>query len=140
MASKIFLDANVLLDLTLKRENYNDAKEIIELVINNKVEAFITPSIVHIIGHYLTKYYNADKAREIILALLANVKTIDIPHEVVLIALHSQIKDIEDSLQYYAARHHKINYFISMDKALQKKATITLPVLKPGEFLFMINP
>jgi hypothetical protein len=37
MASKIFLDANILLDFLLKRADYTDSKKIIQLVIDKKL-------------------------------------------------------------------------------------------------------
>ena len=40
MASKVFLDANILLDFTLKRDNYDVSKGIIELAVNGQVQAF----------------------------------------------------------------------------------------------------
>jgi len=35
--------------------------------------------------------------------LKEDIKVIDIPHENVVAALHSKIKDMEDALQYYTA-------------------------------------
>ena len=49
MASKVFLDANILLDFTLKRNGYDAAKKINELAVAGQVQAYITPSIVHIV-------------------------------------------------------------------------------------------
>ena len=135
MAFKVFIDANILLDFTLKRSDYERAKQIIALSVNGTIEAFITPSIVHIIGYWLTKEYGNTKAKEILLTILSDITVIDIPHEIVLNALHSKINDIEDSLQYYTAIHHKLDYFISRDKQLQKQCIPTLPVYTPNEFL-----
>jgi predicted nucleic acid-binding protein len=135
MGSKVFLDANILLDLTLKREHYPSAKRIMEWVENDRTQAFITPSIVHILGHYLTKSYGSIQAKEIILTVLIYVTVIDIPHEVTITALNSRINDIEDSLQYYAAIHNKLDYFISRDKQLQKSSIPVLPVCSPEEFI-----
>ncbi len=135
MASRIFLDANILLDFILKREAYPVARKIMELSINGQIQAFITPSIVHIVGYWLTKAYGNAKAKELLLTLLADVGVIDIGHEITLTALHSKIKDIEDALQYYTAIHHKVDIFISRDKDLQKAAIPTLPVCTPDEFL-----
>ncbi len=135
MASKVFIDANILLDLSLKREKYDVAKEIIELAVNDKIKAFITPSIVHIVGYWLTKTYGNAKAKELLLTLLADVSVIDISHEIVLNALHSAIKNTEDALQYYTALHHKVDYFITQDKQLQKQSIASLPVYAPEEFL-----
>lgn len=135
MAFRIFLDANILLDFTLKREAYPVARKIIEQAVIGQVQAFITPSIVHIVGYWLTKAYGNSKAKELLLTLLADINVIDIDHEITLAALHSKIKDIEDALQYYTAIHHKVDYFISRDKDLQKVSIPTLPVYTPDEFL-----
>jgi predicted nucleic acid-binding protein len=51
MASRVFLDANVLLDFTLKREAYTVAIEIMNMVVNGQVQAYVTPSIIHILGY-----------------------------------------------------------------------------------------
>ena len=109
MASKVFLDANILLDFTLKRGGYDAAKKIIELIVNGQIQAFITPSIVHIVGYWLTKSYGNAKAKELLLTLMADVYVIDISHEITLNALHSKIKDIEGALQYNMALHHKVD-------------------------------
>lgn len=135
MASKVFIDANILLDFLLKRDDYKEAKQIIELAVEGEIAAFITPSIVHITGYWLTKAYGVTKAKELLLTLLADIAVIDISHEITLVALHSRIKDIEDALQYYTAIHHKLNYFISRDKHLQKEGIPVLPVFTPKEFL-----
>lgn len=138
MASNLFLDANILLDFTLKREAFTVSKKIMELVVNGQVQAFITPSIVHILGYWLTKAYGNAKAKELLLVLLADVTVVDISHETTMIALHSKIKDIENALQYYTAIHHKLDYFISRDKILLKDAIPALPVYTPQEFLKLI--
>lgn len=135
MAFKIFIDANILLDFTLKRADYAEAKQIFELSVTRQIHAFISPSIVHITGYWLSKAYGDAKAKELLLTLLTDVKVIDIPHEIVLNALHSKINDIEDALQYYSAIHHRLDYFISRDKQLQKQSIPVLPVYTPVEFI-----
>lgn len=135
MASKVFLDANIILDFTLKRSHYNVAKEIIHLVVTGRINAFVTPSIIQICGYWLTKAYGYAKAKELLLALLNDITCIDLPHDKVVNALHSSIKDMEDAIQYYCALHHKIDYFISRDKDLHKLGIPALPVYSPEDFL-----
>lgn len=135
MASKVFLDANVLLDFTLKREAYPETQKLIQLIIEGKIQAFITPAIVHIVGYWLTKAYGSKKTKEILLSLLADINSIDITHEIVINALLSKIDDIEDALQYYTAIYHKLDYFISQDKDLKKVSSSVLPVYSVKEFL-----
>lgn len=122
MASKVFLDANVLLDFLLKRDRYDDVKQIIKLVVDKRIQAFITPSVVHIVGYWLTKSYGTAKAKELLLLLLTDITVIDSNHQLTMIALHSKIDDIEDASQYYTALHHKLDVFISSDKKLQNPA------------------
>jgi hypothetical protein len=45
------------------------------------------------------------------------------------------MSDIEDSLKYYTALHHKLNFFITGDKDLQRSAIPFLPIYSPGDFL-----
>lgn len=74
-------------------------------------------------------------AKELLLTLLADITVIDLPHEIAVSALHSRITDIEDALQYYTAIHHKLDYFISCDKQLQKQGIPALAVYMPEDFL-----
>jgi predicted nucleic acid-binding protein len=135
MGSKIFLDANLLLDFTLKRDSYDEAKKVIDLIIAGKIQAFTTSAVIHITGYYLTKFYGSDKTKELLLMILVEVTLIDITHETAIVALSSKFTDIEDALQYYTAIHHRLDYFISRDKQLQKSSIPTLPVYTPQEFI-----
>lgn len=139
MAPKVMLDANIILDFTLKREQYESARQVFTLTVKGSVKSFITPSIVHICGYWLTKAYGHEKAKKLMLTMLADVATIDINHETTIAALHSSIRDIEDALQYYTALYHKIDYFISRDKQLHKDSLAILPVYTPEQFLKQIN-
>ncbi|MDB4904049.1 MAG: hypothetical protein JWQ63_3330 [Mucilaginibacter sp.] len=135
MAVKIFLDANILLDYALNREHYTEAEKVLDLVVNKKVHAFITSSVLHITCYWVSKVYGNIKTKNLLISFLADISIIDIPHEIALAALNSRIDDIEDALQYYTAIHHKLDYFISRDKQLQKDSIPILPVFTPHEFM-----
>jgi predicted nucleic acid-binding protein len=139
MAVKIFLDANILLDYTLKRPDFEEAEAVLNMVATKKVNAFITTSVLHIVGYWIAKAYGNKTAKTLLISFLADIAVIDAPHEIALVALHSKIDDIEDALQYYAAIHHKIDYFISRDKQLQKDSISVLPVLTPSELIGVLN-
>ena len=139
MASKVFLDANLILDLAFKRDGYEQSREIFELILNGTIKGFISSSIIHIIGYFLTKAQGNKFAKEFIITMLADVSVIDLPHETVINALHSKINDLEDALQYYTALHHKLDFFISSDKELQKQSMAILPVLSPRDFIIEIS-
>lgn len=135
MASKLFLDANIILDLTLKREGYLHAKQITETAILGQIRLYTSSSIIHIVGYWLTKAYGPNKAKELLLALLDDVQILETNHETTTNAFHSKITDIEDAIQYHTALHHKMDGFISRDKLLKKMSTSTLPIYTPQEFL-----
>jgi predicted nucleic acid-binding protein len=135
MASKVFLDANILLDFTLQRLNYNEAKEILQRGIDGEMQLYTTPAVLHIASYWLTKAYSSAIAKKLILTLLADVQVIDCDHATVLMAINSNIDDVEDALQYYAALKYGIIYFISSDKKLKKAAIPQLPVYTAKEFL-----
>ena len=120
MASKAFLDANILLDLTLKRDGFDSAKTIIELAIKGHVNLYTSSSIIHIVGYWLTKAYTTDQAKDLLIALLDDVQVLETDHETVVHALQSPIADIEDAIQYHTGVYHRMDRFITRDKILKK--------------------
>jgi len=139
MAFKVFLDVNILLDFTLQRDGYAQSKTIITWAEEGIIQGFVSPTVVQICSYWLAKAYGVKKAKEIMTTLLAFARIIDTPHEVVLAALHSSMDDIEDALQYYTALHHGMTYVISQDKAFQKAALPSLPVISAADFIMLIN-
>src|SRR4030095_5363695 len=129
MAFKVFLDANFLLDITLTRPGVADAKAVIQASLNNKVELYTSPSVLHITAYFTSEFYSNRQTKQIILTLLNNVHIIDCDHATALAALLSaEIDDTEDALQYYTALKFGIDYFISTDRKLKKAAIPQLPV------------
>lgn len=139
MALKIFLDANVILDFVLKRKNYEDVKLIFEQEEKGNIKLFISSSILHIIGYWLTKYLGVHVAKTTLLKLLAHIKVIDSNHEGALEALKSDIKDIEDALQYFTALNHKMDYLISFDIDFKKFANSKLPIVDVKDFIKLMT-
>ncbi len=137
MAFRIFLDAEVLLDFTLKRQAgaYSVARRLMEWAVKGRVQVFITAAVVRDIGHALTQAYGQEQAKAVLLALLAEVQMIDPGYETTVNALHSRMEDISDALSYYTALHHRLDYFITRDMHLSKAAIPVLPVCTPEEFL-----
>lgn len=135
MGSKVFLDANVLLDFLLKREQYNEARTLFQQITEHNIQGYISPSILHILGYWLSKAYGNETTKSLLLSLLTDISVIDCTHTIAEMALNSKINDIEDALQYYTAIEHNLDYFISGDKQLKKSAIRSLPVYNLKEFL-----
>lgn len=129
MANKVFLDANVILDFILKRENYQSIKLIFELEERNRIKLFMSLSVLHIVAHWLTKYLGNEVTKITMLRLLDHIKIVDGNHNICVKALESAFNDIEDAIQYQVALHHKIDFIISSDKDFQKYSSEKLPIV-----------
>lgn len=77
MASKLFLDANVILEYFLKRVNSDDVRELFHTVEKGINRAFTSTSIFQTCGYVLLKTYGKDATRKVMLALLNDVTIID---------------------------------------------------------------
>ena len=129
MAFSVFLDANVVLDYALKRDNYSQVKMLFELEQQSKIKLYMSSSIVHVIGYFLTKFIGSTLAKTTILKLLSVVQIVDGSHDTTLLALQSENPDIEDALQYQIAIKNKMDFFISSDKNFQKYSLLNLPII-----------
>jgi predicted nucleic acid-binding protein len=135
MAYKIFLDANVILDHSLKRKGYENVKNIFLAIESGILKAYISSSILHILYYILNKELSNKICKEILINILTETTIIDTPQDVAINAIVSKFDDTEDALQYYTAMHHKLEYFITSDRKLKKEATSLLPIYYPSEFI-----
>lgn len=135
MASRILLDANVLIDYLLKREHFETSKRLLQGLLDHHYRIFITPAILHITAYWLRKALGASTAKEISIELLRNIKVVDCDHKTAVLALNSTLNDVEDALQYYTALQHNMDFVITQDQKFQKQAIPSLPIYSPESFL-----
>jgi len=135
MGYKIFFDINVVLDYTLQRDNFDDMKIIIESMEQGYQRGFITSATIHTLSYFLSKEYEQQKVKAILLDLLSFITVIDAPQYVINNALLANFNDIEDALQVYTALHYKMNYFITSDKKLMKESSEILPIISAKDFV-----
>ena len=136
MVSKIILDANVLLDITLSRSgDVDDLKKIYKAIVEGKFKSYVTTSIIHICAYWLKNEMSMDAAKKTILAILNDIKVIDAAHDKIVHALQSDMNHIEDALQYYVAMDHNLDCFITKDKKFIKAAKPQLAVYDPATFI-----
>lgn len=134
MASRLFLDANVILEYLLARENKESVRNIFLQVENGIIKAFTSTSIVQTCGYILLKVHGKVTARKILLGILKDISIIDCRHDTAIVALNSNIADLEDAIQYYSALQHNMDYYITFDKELIKHSALNLPILTPMDF------
>ena len=139
MPSKVFVDANLFLDLTLQRAGHLEASAIIQLRVDGKIQIYTTPAVLHIVAYFTSQHYTATQTKQIILTLLNDVQIIDCDHITAITALNNNFDDTEDALQYFAALREEVDYFVSSDRKLRKSAIPQLPVYAAAELLAELN-
>ena len=133
MASKLFLDINIIIDYVQERDYELDAiKEIMQLAELRKLELFISESVI------ATSFYFLKKQKIDALSVLREIcKTVSVVPFVKDI-LHYPVekyKDIEDGLLYFLAAKAKMDYFITRNVKDFVFLFPSLPVMSPTNFL-----
>ena len=134
MASRLFLDANVILEYFLARENKEYVRSLFLQVESGTIKVFTSTSIIQTCGYILLKVHGKVITRNILLGMLKDVIIIDCRHDTAIVALNSNISDLEDAIQYYSALQHNMDYYITFDKELIKHSALNLPILTPMDF------
>ena len=139
MVFKVYIDINVLLDFFLKRRDFIDTERIIQFILDDKIDACISISVLQTLSFYLQKDFGSRTAKQLLMELLINVKLIESDKQAVMQALTSNFKDIEDAVHYFTAVSHKIDYIITNDIHFQKTALPILPVISVQQFIKKIS-
>jgi len=132
---KIFVDANVFIDVQRKRANWKKSFLVIKSVIDKRSEGFIsalTPIIIYFLRRRIT---SEERAREETLTLTRSFRIIDLTSEIVKAAFEEdRIKDFEDAIQFHSAKG-RANVFITRNKKDYEGIKDEIEVLTPEEFL-----
>lgn len=133
MANKLFLDINIIIDFVEERPNELDAiKEIIFLAQLNKVELFISESVIAT-SIYLLKKQNID-ALSVFREICKTVGVVAFSKDILYFPLE-KYKDTEDALLYFLAVKAKMDYFITRNVKDFIFLFPSLPVMSPTNFL-----
>ena len=115
---KIMIDTNVILDFFLSREPHaSAAKQLFEMVCQEKIEAFTTASSVTDIYYIIAKRLGDATARKAIQQLLNIIGVIAVDGDDCTNALNLPIPDFEDTLIIVCVNKQTIDCIISNDKA-----------------------
>ncbi|MFP3089569.1 PIN domain-containing protein [Treponema sp. TIM-1] len=138
MKEKLFFDNDIILDISIKRDELlkNDVNEAITLI--NLVEADeyqgYTSTVIFTNTYYIQKKLK-DHTTSINflkkLRLLLTVLPVD--DKIIQKALESGFNDFEDAVQYFTAVENKMDYIITRNIEDYKKSTIK--VYTPSQYL-----
>jgi predicted nucleic acid-binding protein len=138
MKEKIFFDNDVILDISIKRDNdIKDSIKLINLVEEGEYRG-CTSSVIFTNTYYIQKKL---KDHEISINFLRKLRLIitvlNVDDIIIQKALESGWNDFEDSVQYFTAVQNKMDYIITRNTDDYKKSII--PVYTPTEFLKMVE-
>lgn len=135
---KVLIDTDVILDFLYGREDYYaNAVKIFTLIENNKFNAYVSSLIIWNLFYLLSKYLGSKEARKKIKAFRSIINIIPIDADIIDLALSSNMKDFEDSIQYFASVKEGIDIIVTRNKKDYPKGTI--PIMTPAEFIKTID-
>lgn len=135
---KILLDANICLDILMKR-NPGKTEKIVEMAEEGSISLFVSTSIVHILAYFTTKSYGFELARKLLLHFLENVEVLDLPHKETIQAIVMAKTDVEDSIQLKVALFHELDILVTNDVKFIKEASPILTTLSLEAFIQEFN-
>jgi predicted nucleic acid-binding protein len=118
VVSRVFLDANILLDLVLKRGQFAEARALWAAIAEGRFTGLTMVSSLNVCAHWLTKSFGHTTAKTVLKGLLDELQLAEPDKSVMRKALASGIKDIEDAFQFYTAVHCKADVLVTQDKGL----------------------
>jgi predicted nucleic acid-binding protein len=129
---RIFIDADIILDLLLAREPFfSGATRLFSLVQDGEIEGCVSPLIFSNLFYVLRKELSGPEAVSALrkLRLLTNV--LPVGEETIDLALASSFTDFEDAIQYYAALAQDLDAIVTRNKQDYRPAK--LPILTAEE-------
>ena len=125
---KVFLDANVFLDLFLDRARFADAAEIIlGWCEEGKIEGYASATNIANIYYLINQQKTKAETRKIIRKVLEFLSVPATSRKDLLLAIESDFSDFEDGIQYYSALNiDAVNYIITRNKKDFKTSAITV--------------
>ena len=132
---KIFIDSDIILDLLLKRNKYEDAAKLITKIVDNQFIGYTTPIVIANIHYIMTKLENKTKSIENIKKLRKIISLLTVDEKIIDATLELGATDFEDSIQFITAEKNKLDFIITRNKRDYKQSKIH--VLDAEEFLFL---
>ena len=132
--SRVFLDADVILDLFIQREPFHlQAVRLFSVLKKSKTPSFTSPVVVANVHYLLARIRNRRYALEKVRQLRKLVSIAPVTEEIVDAALGAPQKDFEDSIQYECAVANRMSVIVTRNvKDFPKGA---MRIAEPLEYL-----
>lgn len=132
---KVLIDTDVLMDFFFDRKPFSKfATELINQCANRQVQGFTTPIIISNVYYLLRKTADHEIIVEKLKQLLMIIEIVKVDKNIVLNALNSEFKDLEDAFQNFSAvENEQIKIIITRNLKDFKKSE--LAVMTPETYL-----
>jgi len=137
MCEKVFLDANIFIDLNDEtRETSKESLAILDYLVKQKISIYTSCDLITTIYYILSKK-SKSKALDAIEYLNKICKVIDFTNNQIsqtcrLMRENKNYKDLEDTIQYILAKNQNCDLIISNDKGFYSKE---IELLNSNQFI-----
>lgn len=139
MASKIFLDTDVIIDFLIDRQPHVvSASKIFDLADKKEIQVCTSVLSINNVHYIVRKFLGERKTREVIEEILEIVNVLSVSKEDVKNAIKSRFRDFEDAIQHSVAiNDESINTIITRNTKDYKFSKIS--VFSPEDFVKLMN-
>ena len=135
----VFYDANVLLDVLLKREPfYKDSARAWTLAELGRLQGYVSAVSFPNIFYVLQRTRGREDAARAVRTMLDIFNAVTCDAQVVYRAIDSAMPDFEDAVQYFSALRAGADCILSRNQGDFPRRP-AVPVLSPGEFLAQLE-
>jgi predicted nucleic acid-binding protein len=115
---KIFLDANVLISVVNKEYPvFVYSSRVLSLADSHNFQLYTSPICLAITFYFAEEKSGAEMAKKKIEILVSKIKVATVDHSAVINTIKNKaVSDLEDGLEYYAAKNVKCQCIITEDK------------------------
>ena len=130
---KLFIDSDIILDLLIKRNEYQSSAKLFTIIENKELKGYTSPIVFANVHYIMTKYGGKEKSILNLRILRKFLSILTLDEEILNEALYAEAPDFEDSIQYIASEKNEIDFIITRNKKDYKRSKI--PALTATEFL-----
>ena len=135
---RVFLDTNILLDVTMRREEFlPESARIWADCETGKALGFISAISLNNIHYIMRKRLPKAPALDCIRCILNVFAIVPLDTAILRMAVDFPQKDFEDAIQMFSALQAKADCIVTRDRS--HFSTEYLPILGPGEYLGLIK-
>lgn len=129
----LFIDTNVLLDLLMERDGYQEAAIIMDMSGSTEFRLSVSVLSMSNIAYVLRKVLNSDELYVALNKLSSFLHIVSVSSEDYFAAVKLRARDFEDALQYFCAKSSGCDCIITRN--IKDFVFSDIPVVSPKNFL-----